>query len=48
VELDLAKIAGQMVDWEEKLAGNLGLSHVDVEDIKEIHRNRPELQRSIN
>ena len=45
VELDLSEIASHMRKWEEKLSSALGLTHIDVEDIKAIHRDRPELQR---
>ena len=42
---DLNKIAHHMLDWKEKLCSPLGLTEVDVHDIKEIHPNKPELQR---
>ena len=39
---DLIEIAHRMLDWEEKL---LGLTAVDIHDIKARHQNNPELQR---
>ena len=43
---DLISIAHHMLDWEEKLCVHLGLTEVDVHDIKKIHSsNEPELQR---
>ena len=45
VETDLYQIAHHMIDWEEKLVPHLGLTPVDVSDIKESHSNKPALQR---
>ena len=45
VERDLIEIAHHMLDWEEKLCSPLGLTEVDVRDIKEIYSGNPELQR---
>jgi len=45
VEVDLISIAESMLQWEEKLATHLGLTAVDISDIKEAYRDRPVLQR---
>jgi hypothetical protein len=45
VEKDLSEIADHMLDWEEKLPTHLGLTPIDIHDIKEIYSNRPVLQR---
>jgi hypothetical protein len=45
VDRDLNKIAYHMLDWEEKLGTYLGLTVVEVHDIKAKHPNNPELQR---
>ena len=45
VDKDLIEIAHHMLDWEEKLCSHLGLTLVDVHDIREIHPRNPELQR---
>ena len=45
VERDLHAIAHHMLGWEEKLCTPLGLTAVDVHDIKEEHPAKPELQR---
>ena len=45
VEIDLYQIAHHMVDWEEKLVPYLGLTPVDVSDIKDIYFRKPALQR---
>ena len=44
-ERDLIEIAHHMLDWEEKLCPHLGLTVVDVHDIKHIYLTSPELQR---
>ena len=44
-EKDLIEIAHHMLDWEEKLCSCLGLTEVDVHDIRVIYHGRPELQR---
>ena len=46
VEKDLTEIAGFFVDWESK-ASHLGLTNVDISDIKETYRSKPELQRCL-
>ena len=38
-------ICPHMLDWEEKLCTHLGLTAVDIHDIKARHQNNPELQR---
>ena len=38
-------IAHDMLDWEEKLCFCLGLTEVDVHDIKEMYSGKHELQR---
>lgn len=45
VEEDLCVIAGLMLDWEEKLSTNLGLTVIDISDIKDMFPNKPVLQR---
>ena len=45
VDQDLYEIAHLIVHWEEELSVLLGLTAVDIHDIKAIHLNRPELQR---
>ena len=45
VERDLCEIASDMSDWETKLAVPLGLTPVDISDIKFKHPNDPVLQR---
>jgi hypothetical protein len=45
VDKDLIEIAYHMLDWEEKLCAYLGLTAVDVHDIKVKHPSNPELQR---
>ena len=44
-ERDLIEIAHHMLDWEEKLCPHLGLTVVDVHDIKEMYSGKPKLQR---
>ena len=45
VDVDLNEIADHMLDWEERLSTHLGLTHIDISDIKEIHLYQPPLQR---
>ena len=45
VETDLCEIAHHMLDWEERLCTHLGLTEVDVHDIKAVHFGNPPLQR---
>ncbi len=45
VETDLSTIADHMLNWEEKLSTQLGLTPVDIHDIKETYRDKPVLQR---
>ena len=45
VDKDLIKIAHHMLDWEEQLSSHLGLTQVDIRDIKERNPQKPELQR---
>ncbi len=45
VDSDLNEIAHVMLDWEGRLSAHLGLTDVDIHDIKEIHPNKPSLQR---
>ena len=47
VEKDLYEIADLMLDWEEKLSAPLGLTPVDISDIKETHFRKPVLQRCL-
>ena len=42
---DIVEIAHHMLGWEEKLCSHLGLTEVDVHDIKAVHGSKPELQR---
>ena len=44
-DTDLIKIAHFMLEWEEKLCPHLNLTEVDIHDIKDIHKDKPELQR---
>ena len=44
VDKDLCEIAEHMLGWEEKLHTHLGLTHVNVHDIKASYSN-PLLQR---
>ena len=39
--------AHHMLDWEEKLRSHLGLTEVDVHDIKAVHGSNPGLQRYV-
>jgi hypothetical protein len=45
VDRDLIAIAHHMLYWEETLCPHLGLTEVDVHDIKHCHPNKPQLQR---
>ena len=45
METDLCEIADHMLDWEERLWTHLGLTEVDVHDIKAMHFGNPLLQR---
>lgn len=45
VERDLTEIAKAMSKWEEQLSTPLELTLVDIDDIKDIYHNNPELQR---
>ena len=45
VDVDLNEIAYHMLDWEDRLSAHLGLTRIDISDIKEIHLHRPPLQR---
>ena len=46
-ESHLLELAQSIYEWEEKLVGPLKLTSVDVNDIHEIHHNKPELKRYI-
>ena len=45
VDKDLMEIAHHMLCWEEQLSALLGLTQVDIHDIKQMHTNKPKLQR---
>ena len=45
VDKDLSEIADHMIKWEEELAAPLGLTEVDISDIKAVYRDSPPLQR---
>jgi len=45
VEKDLCQIADHMLDWEEKLSTHLGLTPVDISDVKDMHPLKPVFQR---
>ncbi len=45
VDKDLNEIAYYMLHWEEKLSTHLGLTDIDIHDIKDTYRDRPPLQR---
>ena len=47
VERDLAEVAQHLLDWEEKLSTHLGLTPIDISDIKEMHMKKPALQRYV-
>ena len=43
----LGKIAEIILDWQGDVADHLGLTTADRNDIAEIHRNKPKLQRYV-
>ena len=45
VDKDLNEIAHRMLHWEGKLSAHLGLTEVDIQDIKEMYSSKPSLQR---
>ena len=45
VDVDLNEIAYHMLDWEDRLSAHLGLTRIDVKDIKKIYLHQPPLQR---
>ena len=45
VERDLMEIADHMLDWEQRLSTHLGLTAIQISDIKEKHPQKPILQR---
>ena len=45
VDVNLNEIADHMLDWEDRLSAHLGLTHIDISDIKKIHLYQPQLQR---
>ena len=45
VEKDLSEIAQHMLEWEDKLCVYLGLTKVDIHDIKAMYSCNPPLQR---
>ena len=46
VEKDLYELSFYMLDWEEKVFANyLGLTAMDISDIKDIYPIKPALQR---
>ena len=47
VERDLSEIADHMLHWEERLSTHLGLTAIEISDIKEIHLREPVLQRYV-
>ena len=42
---DIVDIAHHMLNWEERLCTHLGLTQVDVHDIKDSNKDNPPLQR---
>ena len=40
----LGEIAEQMYEWEGKVSDELGLTKADVNNIKELHKNKLKLQ----
>lgn len=44
VDKDLNEIAYHMLDWEKSLSSHMGLTHVDIHDIKAMNSD-PVLQR---
>lgn len=47
VPLHLGNIADNIPDWQGRVADNLGLTRVEVSDIKRRLKDEPELQRSV-
>ena len=46
VDKDLNEIADHfLLNWEEKISAHLGLTGTDIHDIKNMHQNKPILQR---
>lgn len=45
VDIDLMEIAHHMLHWEERLSPYLELTEVDIHDIHDEHRGKPELER---
>ena len=45
IEKDLFEIAQHMLEWEDKLCVHLGLTKVDIHDIKAMYSGNPSLQR---
>ena len=45
IEKDLSEIAQHMLEWEEELCVHLGLTKVDIHDIKAMYSGNPSLQR---
>ena len=45
VDVNLNEIADHMLDWEDRLSAHLGLTRIDVKDIKNIYLLQPPLQR---
>ena len=45
VDKDLYAIADSMLKWEEKLSTHLGLTHIDITNIKEQYPRNPIQQR---
>ena len=45
VDKHLGRIAAQMIDWEGTIGDNLGLTRVDIANVKEKYPQNPELQR---
>ena len=45
LDSDIHQIADHMLELEEKLSAHLGLTAVDISDIKERNPSNPELQR---
>ena len=45
VPLHIGRIAAQMINWEGTIGDNLGLTRVDIANVKEKYPQNPELQR---
>ena len=45
VDKHLGRIAAQMINWEGTIGDNLGLTRVDIANVKEKYPQNPELQR---